>query len=123
MPGWTATEYALAISLVPLLAASAFFSGSETALFGLTESDRMRLRQGGSFPARAALSLAASPRMLLITILLGNMAANVLYFVISSVLMMRPDSGIVGNVLMRQWPLLVHAGNDGEAAVFRRGVI
>lgn len=97
MSGWTATEYLLLALLAPLLVASAFFSGSETALFGLTGSERMNLRQSRSYGARTALGLVESPRMLLITILLGNMAANVLYFVISSVLMMQTD-GVLANL-------------------------
>jgi putative hemolysin len=69
-----------------LLAGSAFFSGTETALFGLSGKQRLDLAttKGEQSPA---LVLLRNPRMLLITLLLGNMVVNVLYFVIGSVLM------------------------------------
>jgi magnesium and cobalt exporter, CNNM family len=56
-----------------LLCASAFFSGSETALFSL--SDRQRPAAGP-----VAGRLLAEKRGLLITLLLGNLLANVLFF-------------------------------------------
>lgn len=77
------------VCLLPLmLLLSAFFSGSETALFSLNASQRQQMRRIGGGGARLALSLLQEPRMLLITLLLGNMTANVLYFVISSSLLM-----------------------------------
>ena len=77
------------VCLLPLmLILSAFFSGSETALFSLNASQRQQMRKTGGRGARLALSLLQEPRMLLITLLLGNMTTNVLYFVISSSLLM-----------------------------------
>lgn len=56
-----------------LLAASAFFSASETALFALADSERRR--------ANARVTrLLADPQALLVTVLLANLAVNVLYF-------------------------------------------
>lgn len=69
-----------------LLACSAFFSGSETALFGMSAKQRLDLAAARGEHA-AAIVLLRNPRMLLITLLLGNMVVNVLYFVIASVLM------------------------------------
>ena len=79
-------DTALAIAMPCLLAGSAFFSGTETALFGLSGKQRLDLSavKGERSPA---LVLLRNPRMLLITLLLGNMVVNVLYFVIGSVLM------------------------------------
>jgi len=88
MFGWTAAQIPFFIALPILLIASAFFSGSETALFGLSHSERAALRQRGSLAAHAVETLLAQPRMLLITVLLGNMVVNVLYFVIGSVLLL-----------------------------------
>ncbi|RMH23961.1 MAG: HlyC/CorC family transporter [Planctomycetota bacterium] len=88
----TAADAILAAVMPGLLVASAFFSGSETALFGLTADERGRLRAGRPAAARAVARLLASPRMLLITILLGNMVVNVVYFVIASVLALRAES-------------------------------
>src|SRR5690242_17955803 len=82
-----------------LIALSAFFSGSETALFGMSETERMNIRRSGSLPARAVETLLADRRSLLITILLGNMTVNTLFFVISSVLMMRSGSGVAGELI------------------------
>jgi putative hemolysin len=62
----------LAILLV-LLALSACFSASETALFSLTAADERRV---GS----RALALARRPRELLLAILLGNLTVNTLFF-------------------------------------------
>ena len=77
------------ICLLPaMLVMSGFFSGSETALFCLGASHRQKMRQSTHAGSRSALTLLSEPRMLLITLLLGNMTANVLYFVISSSLMM-----------------------------------
>lgn len=79
----------LAVALPPLLLMSAFFSGSETALFGLSQAQRRRMRGSA---ARASARLLARPRELLVTLMIGNMAANVTYFVITSVLALRAES-------------------------------
>jgi putative hemolysin len=104
--GWETFDIPLLITLPILLVLSGFFSGSETALFSMTETERMHLRRRGTLAGRAVQTLLADPRMLLITILLGNMAVNVLYFVVSSVLMMRADAGIVGAIVMAITTLL-----------------
>ena len=75
--------------LAALLAASAFFSGSETALFSLSRHQRARLARDPSVVARSLLTLLQETRGLLITLLLGNMLVNVLYFALSSALMLR----------------------------------
>src|SRR5438477_7349891 len=88
------------LSLLPLLIVlSMFFSGSETALFGMSETERMHIRRSGSIPARAVDTLLSDRRALLITILLGNMTVNTLFFVISSVLMMRSSAGVAKELL------------------------
>lgn len=74
------------IALPLLLVASGFFSGSETALFGLSSQQRLVLTRAGSATGRAVVGLTQQPRMLLITLMLGNMAVNVSYFTISSIL-------------------------------------
>ncbi len=94
--GWRAADAPMLICLPVLLVLSGFFSGSETALFGLSEPERLRFRETRTLAGRAIETLLADPRMLLITLLLGNMTANVLYFVISSVLMLRSTAGAAG---------------------------
>jgi len=64
---------ASAFALPLLLAASAFFSASETALFTLTDAER---RRAGPKVAR----LLADPQALLVTVLLGNLFVNVMFF-------------------------------------------
>ncbi|MFQ6048220.1 MAG: CNNM domain-containing protein, partial [Phycisphaerae bacterium] len=75
--------------LAGLLCASAFFSGSETALFSLS---RHELRQLGSSPSRLRrlpAELMRQPRRVLLTILIANMTVNVLIFADSYVLFER----------------------------------
>jgi putative hemolysin len=88
---WSPTTIVIVLAMIPLLIISAFFSGSETALFSLSVSDRTRLSRNGSVGARSALTLIGDQRMLLLTILLGNMTANVLYFVLGSVILIGID--------------------------------
>ncbi|MCA9283821.1 MAG: HlyC/CorC family transporter [Phycisphaerales bacterium] len=91
-------ELALLVALPPLLLASAFFSGSETALFGLRANEQATIRLRGGLAARAVAALLGDPRQLLLTVLLGNMTVNTLYFVISSVLLMSPGRGLAWNL-------------------------
>ena len=60
-----------------LLFLSAFFSGSETALFSLSKTQIERFRQGNGKSGTIAARLLDTPRKLLITILVGNMFVNV----------------------------------------------
>ena len=60
-----------------LLSLSAFFSGSETALFSLGKTQVERLRQGTGKGGATVARLLDNPRRLLITILVGNMFVNV----------------------------------------------
>ena len=75
--------------LLPLLlCCSAFFSGSETALFSLTRHQCRQLSRDLSFRSSLVIRLLNERRNLLITLLMGNMLVNVLYFVIGSVLIL-----------------------------------
>ncbi len=71
-------EFALYLAgLVVLLLLSAFFSGSEAALFSLSRS-QLRAMRDASPGGRIVTRLLAHPRPLLITVLVGNLAVNVL---------------------------------------------
>lgn len=71
-------RYEIVIVLVLiLLAFSAFFSGSETALFSLSHIKVRKLRAEKRRRARLVAHLLSNPRPLLITILIGNMLANI----------------------------------------------
>ncbi len=65
------------VVLLILLSLSFFFSGSETALFSLPRVAVERLRQASAKGKRVA-DLLERPNRLLVTILLGNLAANIL---------------------------------------------
>lgn len=78
----------ISLIVVPLLlCASAFFSGCETALFSLSESQRVDLQKNKdhSIINNAICVLLVETRALLITLLLGNMVVNVSYFIICEV--------------------------------------
>ena len=96
--GWTTVDLALLAAMLPLLCMSAFFSCSETAIFRLGQASIVELTNRKSSPANATLFLVKHRRTVLITILIGNMTANVLYFVVSSVLMLNMPSGFAAEV-------------------------
>lgn len=75
------------IALPVLLVGSALFSGSETALFSLSAHQRSLLTNSKRAGANAASTLLVETRALLVTLLIGNMVINVLYFTLSTVLM------------------------------------
>jgi CBS domain containing-hemolysin-like protein len=62
---------------VLLLLASAFFSGSETALFSLTRLDLQRLRRERNRHSETLHALLDQPRRLIISILCGNELVNI----------------------------------------------
>lgn len=72
------------VSLLVLLACSAYFSGAETALFSMTpwQLDRLRRKHPGA--SRAVDALLEKPRSLLTTVLVGNTAVNVLFSVLAA---------------------------------------
>ncbi len=70
------------VSLVGLLLASAFFSGSETALFSLREVDLDEMQRSRTARERRAASLARNPNRTLVALLVANMAVNVLISVL-----------------------------------------
>jgi len=73
-------------AMVLLLAASAFFSGAETALFNLSREQLRRFRAARSPLRRATARLMEDPRRLLVTVLFGNMTVNTAFFVMGVML-------------------------------------
>ena len=65
------------VGVLVMLALSAFFSGSETALFSLRPHQVHHLRNPALRSARAVRALLDQPRRLLATILVANTAVNV----------------------------------------------
>ena len=80
----------LALFLI-LILCSAFFSGSESAFFSLTELDLGRLRETTplSRAQRRVLDLMARPRRLLLAILIGNTSVNVAAATVSTLFIHR----------------------------------
>lgn len=74
------------IAIAVLLAASAFCSASETALFSLDAAGRERAGPG-------ARKLLGNPQALLISLLLANLLVNVLVFALASGLAHEGDEG------------------------------
>ncbi|MBN1943523.1 MAG: HlyC/CorC family transporter [Phycisphaerae bacterium] len=74
------------------LLASAFFSGSETALFTLTPAQRHEMRSSRHWPSRLAARLAGRPRTLLNTLLLGNMLVNIAFSAMAAVFALELES-------------------------------
>ncbi len=62
--------------IIALFVLSAFFSGSETALFSLSRVYLKKIEGSGSRSSRRILYLLKKPRQLLITLLLGNTFVN-----------------------------------------------
>jgi putative hemolysin len=65
------------VSLAVLLCFSAFFSGSETALFSLSRVQRERLARSTSATERYVGTLLRDPRRLIATLLAGNELVNI----------------------------------------------
>jgi putative hemolysin len=80
------------VVLIACLLASAFFSGSETALFTLTRSELQELAASRHWLARLAGRLARKPRSLLNTLLLGNMLVNIGFSATAAVLVLELES-------------------------------
>ena len=99
MNPYSITDLPFLLALPVLLGLSGFFSGSETAMFGLSSQNRLTLMRS-PVVGRAFGDLMSDLRMLLITLMFGNMLINVLYFVVSSVLLFKLDPKQVHPILI-----------------------
>jgi putative hemolysin len=75
--------------LLLLVACAAFFSGSETAFFNLTQRQISQFQASHVRLQKLAARLLQNPGHLLNCLLFGNMMVNVLFFAMSSVLVVR----------------------------------
>ncbi len=75
--------------LVGLLAGSAFFSGAETAVFALSRGQLYRLGQDSRRWVRVVPRLMRRPDSVLTTVLLGTNVIRILYFVFSTLLIVK----------------------------------
>lgn len=87
---------AISFILIILLMSSAFFSGSETALFSLSKIRVKRLQIENVKNSKLLAQLLNKPRRLIISILIGNMLVNILASAVASSLALRlfGDKGI-----------------------------
>lgn len=94
--------------LTLLLGCSAFISGAETALFNLSATQRHQFANTGNRLQRAAAELIHHPDRLILTLMFGNMAVNVAFFTISSLIVLRSVHRLPGwqSTLLGLAPLL-----------------
>jgi putative hemolysin len=85
-PGVNLTTILSVIGLVVLLSLSAFFSGSETALFSLGKLRIRRMKGAGNTRAGLIEKMLGRPSKLLISILVGNMFVNIMASSLATVL-------------------------------------
>lgn len=78
---------------------SAFFSGSEVALFSLRRVDREQLAKSNLSTDRRILSMLERPRRLIATVLIGNQAFNSMFAIITLAVVVRmsPFRSILAN--------------------------
>lgn len=74
------------ILMAALLLASSFFSGSETAFFNISRRQLVNLKNSANRIEKLTAKILASPKQLLTALLFANMAVNVMYFALASVL-------------------------------------
>ena len=84
-----AVQFYQIILMLFLLACSAFFSGAETAFFNLSHRQVKVFRQSKHKVQNLVASLLNKPGHLLDSFLFGNMTVNVLFYAVSSILIMR----------------------------------
>ncbi|HLB73624.1 MAG TPA: hemolysin family protein [Sedimentisphaerales bacterium] len=100
--------------MLALVLCSGFFSASETAFFNLSSRQTRMLRESRHRLQKLVAHLLEHPGRLLNSLLFGNMTVNVLYFSVSSVLVMRikKEVGITaaGAAAFLSFALLVLAG-------------
>ena len=78
IPAWIDLELIIRGCVqVLLLTMSAFFSGSETALFSLTSFDLQRLRNSQHPRSKSIHEMLEEPRRLIISLLCGNELVNI----------------------------------------------
>jgi CBS domain containing-hemolysin-like protein len=79
----------LLIVLIILLAATALFSGAETALFSLSRHDLSQFRRDKRRSYQLVAHLMEHPRQLLLTLMIGNVTINMFVFATSLALLER----------------------------------
>jgi putative hemolysin len=94
-------------AVVMLLFLSAFFAGTESALFSLTRVQRERMRQSGRGVDRIILTLLERPRRLIASILLGNELVNVSIATLTAAIVERQLHQVLGPVQLSIVSMLI----------------
>lgn len=89
-----ASAVPMLVVLGVLLVCSGLASASETAFFGIGHARRALLRDEHPVLGAMVDRLLATPRRLLLQVLLLNMSINVAYFIVSSVLTLRAEGAV-----------------------------
>lgn len=79
------------VAMAVLICFSAFFSGSEAALFYLQRADRFAFRAGNA-AQRMAAALLERPERLLMAVLFWNLIINITYFAVASIIEIQLDN-------------------------------
>jgi putative hemolysin len=82
------------VFMIVLLGCSAFFSGSETALFSLSRNSIKTMRQSKHRLEHIVVKLLQKPEQLLGSLLLGNLIVNILFFATASVLSVKLEQQV-----------------------------
>ncbi|HJO95228.1 MAG TPA: hemolysin family protein [Victivallales bacterium] len=77
------------LNLLILIILSAFFSGTETAYFSLTKHQLSKIKTSKTRISKIIISLHKTPSKFLVAILFGNLTVNILFFCLSTVLIMQ----------------------------------
>lgn len=90
---WLSDAWPLMLAMGVLILFSAMFSGSEAALFSLSNRDKKLLRRGG-LGAQVATRLLEQPEPLLSAILFWNLLINMTYFALAAILGARMEASL-----------------------------
>jgi len=114
----------ITIVFIILIAASAFFSASETALFSLTDVKVETLRKDKDRRGLVVARLLSKPSTLLITILIGNMAVNILASSISADFSTRMfgATGLVISIAVTWFAILIFGEITPKIIAVRRNI-
>jgi hypothetical protein len=94
-PAVATEDYLLLGALPPLLACMAYFSLVEATYFSLTPADRLGLRRTHPEAARRIEAILATPRVLLVSDMLGALVVSTTYLVVSTVLVSRFEHSLL----------------------------
>ncbi|MCK4999737.1 MAG: DUF21 domain-containing protein, partial [Anaerohalosphaera sp.] len=102
------------VFMTALLICSAFFSGSETALFSLSREMVKTMRRSGHRLEQLAARLVDRPEQLLGSLLLGNLIINILFFSAASALSVKLEeqagTTVAAAVALAAFVLLILCG-------------